>query len=384
MESFKKGLSLFAILLILPTNTLAFQAVAEEELIVTERVDEDFYATGGSVKILSDVDGDLSVAGAEIEINGKITKDVILLAGDAKISGSIDDDVHVAAGNVYMNSQVNGDAMIATGVFDMDNQSVIAGDLAIAAGEVKLNGNINGDVYGVMGKIYINGLIRGNLKLYDVSKIKFGPKGRINGDLIYSSPNQINAIQSENIEGKINYNAPLIDFTKKSPRSSIARAIGRFSFMNFLALLALGLFIVWGFKYYLVNATSVAYRQPFASFATGLFVVIFMPVLGLITLISGIGYLVSFVLFLTWLIVLIFGGVAGSATIGYWLMSPKKNTDFWRMYSAFALGALIYTLLTFVPFIGWITQFILSMIGIGAMGIYEMELGKLLRKKKLI
>lgn len=384
MKLFQKTFLLLVALALLPLNTLAFQAAAEEELVINGVISDDFYGAGGTVQINSNIDGDATIAGGEINSSAKISKDAILLGGEIRLTGDVEDDAHLAAGNIYVNSRISGDAMMAAGTINIESNSVIAGDLMVAAGEVRITGEVQGNLYAAVDKIYIDGVINGNTIFYGGTDIQFGDNGRVNGNLNYEAIEENKSINPQKVGGSINYEAIETYHPNKDKQNAIQNLVARFSFVGFLAILILGLFAIWGFKYYLINAAKVAHDQPFASFGSGLFVVILTPVIALLLLITGIGYLASLFLFTTWAMILILMGTAASLVIGFKLMPPKKEADFWRLYSAFALGALIYSLLIFVPYAGWAAQFILSTMGIGAMGLYEMELGKLLRKKKLV
>lgn len=384
MNSFQKTLFLLVGLLILPFNSLAFQANAGENLVVTESVTDDFYGAGASVQVNADIQGDLTVAGGDVSISGKVEKDLITFGGDVRIDSDIEDDLHAAGGNLYISSQVNGDAMVAGGTITIEPGSSIGGDLLVAGGDLKINGEVQGNFYGAIDHVYIDGVISGNVKLYGVGTIEMGPNGRINGNINYSATEASSTINSQTVGGAINFEAIEKKQRAEYSTNSLSHLTSKFPFFSFIALLIFGLFAVWTFKYYLVNAIKQAYEQSLASFGSGLFIIILTPILAILALLTGIGYLVSFALFLMWLAVLLFAGLAGSAVIGFKILPPKKEMDFWRLYAAFAIGALIYTLLGYIPYVGYAAQFVISSIGVGAMALYEMELGKLLKEKKLI
>ena len=95
-------------------------------------------------------------------------------------------------------------------------------------------------------------------------------------------------------------------------------------------------------------------------------------------------FLSALILMALWLIALFVAKLIASLMIGMKIIPVKDKHGFLRVFGVFALGALIFMLLTLIPVIGWVLKFILVLMGLGAIALYEMGLFKGLRKKKMI
>ena len=381
-------LPLVAILLI-PALAFAADFKAGEEVTTTKTVNDDFYVAGGSVQVESDVNGDLMMAGGRLFVDSNILEDLMLAGGDIILQGNVGGDARLFAGNITVNAPVKDDLIIGGGNITLSNKSSVGGDLIFGGGNVMINGPVNGNVLAGGGNVYINNTIKGNVKLFDVDKLTFGPKGKIMGNLDYKSAKVAKTADKKDVDkktvlGEIKHSPRAAVMTKKEARDVMTGLITGITIIKFLSLLFLGLFFVWGLRFYMQKGVGTSYEYPFKSFGIGFAIIILTPIVAFIFLITGIGYLVSLLLMMFWVMALICGKLMAASIIGMKIVQVKDKSGFLRTYGAFALGLLIFTALTFVPFIGWLAKFILLCIALGAMAIYETGLFAEMRKKKKI
>ena len=134
----------------------------------------------------------------------------------------------------------------------------------------------------------------------------------------------------------------------------------------------------------MINSAKTVYKKPFASLGIGFLILILPPILAVLFLITGIGWPFFFILIASWLIALYVAKLIAVLIISLKLVPVKDKSSFVRAYGAFALGALILILLMLIPIVGWIIEFILVVMGLGALTLYGTGLFKDLRKKKLV
>ena len=367
---------------ILPTLAFALNFEVGEEIFSTETINDDYYGAGGTVQMQSDVNGDLMMAGGKLSIDSTVSQDLTLAGGDIIVSGEVGDDARIGGGNVTINSTVKDDLIVGGGNVELGSNGFVGGNFIFGAGNVIINGIVNGNLQGSAGNVYINNEIKGNVKLLGVENVRFGPNGKVLGNFFYRSPKISETVNKETVKGEIEFKLAEI------PEEKI-KAIGRglvagFSIFHFLSLLFAGLILIWIFRFYMINTVQTAYSASLKSIGVGLLILILTPIVAVLFLITTIGWPFFLILMALWLIALFIAKLIAIMMIGMKIIKVNIKSGFGRTYGAFALGALIFMLLTLIPVIGWVLKFILVLMGLGAITLYEMGLFKGLRKKKMI
>lgn len=381
-----KKILFFALLALLLIPSLAFALNFEvgDEVYLSDVINDDFYAAGGTLQIESQVNGDLVVAGGKININSVISQDLTLGGGDISVRGEVGDDARIVGGNIKIYSTIKDDLLVGGGNIELMKNSFVGGDFIFGGGNIVINGAINGNVRGRGGNLAINNTVTGNVELYGVENVKFGPAGKVMGSFIYTSPTESSHVNSNTVKGFIDYKTSSPIFDADGIGLIFAGIIAGFSILWILSLLFIGLFFVWILRFYMTRVSETAYENPLKGFGIGFLILVVTPIVALIFLITGIGAPIAFILMLFWILAIFFGKLMAISMIGLKLVKVKDKSSFLRAYGAFAAGVLIYTILGFIPIIGWVAKFLLVMMGIGAMAIYEKGLFYSLRKKKLI
>jgi len=381
----KKIIGLIALaLFLIPTLTFATTFRAAEEVHINETVSDDIYVAGGAVRLTADVDGDVFIVGGQVSIDSVISQDLTITAGDITIRGRMNDDVRVGGGDITIDAFIKDDLIIGAGNIEFTSSSGVGGDVTLGGGNVVVNGPLNGDLIGGVGNLVINNEIRGNVKLLSVDKLQFGPKGRILGDLTYRHTTPFESITNETVAGNINYKAIEKVVSGEAVRGFGWAVIAGFSLYKFLSLLFVGLFFIWILRFFMTNTVQIAYKSPLKSLGIGILVLIVTPIVGALFLVSAIGIPISFLLFLLWLLILFVGKLIAIMMVGMKLVKVDDKSSFLRTYGAYALGTVIVMILVMIPVVGWILKFLLGLIGVGAIAMFELEACRFLRKKKLV
>ena len=378
----KKILSILAGLILIPTTAFAFHFQSGDELYINEAINDDAYMAGGMVRVEENINGDLVAAGGSLTLNGDVSEDLTLASGDITVNGAVGGDARLAGGNIKINSVIGDDLLVGSGNLELGKNSVIGGDFIFGSGNVLMNGIINGDIKGAGGSIYINGEINGDVNLSEVEQVKFGPEGKITGNLSYSSEKQLE-IEEGVVGGEISYKGRSTISSDDAEWISKSFFAG-FSIFKLFSMLLFGLFLVWLFHRYSINAFDHTLKSPLRNLGMGLLFVILMPIVALIFLISIIGIPITAVIVMIFAISLIIAKVFAALLIGWKIIPMKSKSSFGRMYGGYALGTFIYVALGLIPFAGWLLQALLILVALGGMMSYEQELFQHLRKKKLI
>jgi cytoskeletal protein CcmA (bactofilin family) len=376
----KFSLILILSLLIFPLSASAASFQADEKLVVNQAVSDDAYIAGETVLISENVDGDLFVGAGDVVVSANVSEDLFIAGGNVMIEGTIGGDVRLLGGNVAINGSVGGDLLLAGGDIVLGQGSRISGDMIVGGGRIRMSGAVNGNVLGGAGDILLNGPIQGDVRLFNVETLTVGPNASVNGNFKYKSP-RANENLPNVVRGEIQYKEKKVTPSKDwEPQKLLAG----FSVYGLLALLFIGLFLIWFFRYFGFQVASVAYESPLKSLGVGLLILILTPIVFAILLVTIIGIPAALILIVSWIILLYIGKVYASVIIGFKLLRIDEKSGFWRSYGSFALGALVFTAIGFIPFIGFIAKCLLVLVAIGAMCLYKIDLLSQLNKKKLI
>lgn len=384
MKSKFLSASLFSGLLIFPLFAYALNFETGEKLSSSETVNDDYYAFGGEIHITSDVNGDLIAAGGQLNVDSQISQDLAAAGGEIILNGEVKDDARLAGGNVTVNALIKDDLILAGGNVILGPTGFVGGDFITAGGSIQVHGAVNGNLTGRGGSIYINNVINGNVELASVDELSFGPEGKVMGNLTYKSPNPGKNADEKTVMGEIIYEPAESAVSNEDVKSILQGILLGFSLFKLLSILFIGLFFVWIFRFLGTKSVETLYKSSLKSFGIGFLVAFVTPLAALISLLTGIGFSLSFVLGLLWILALILGKLVAVLMLGMLIVRLKDSSGFLRVYGAYTLGALIYTAFGLIPFVGWVFNFLLVILGIGALTLYKIRLFEALRKEKKI
>ena len=345
-------LKLFAValaLFIVPLIALAaeFEFGDESGLAASQTIQNDLYIAGGTVTISGDVRGDVYTGGGTIIINGSITQDLVAAGGTITIFGNTGDDVRAAGGTLVIDGSVGGD--------------VVAG-----GGTIHINGPVEGDIRIGAGDVYLNAPIRGRVEI-DADKLTIGSKAVIYGDLTYRSRHEATIENGAQVLGTLNYEPRNFEKGRKFMGKFGSGIWALFTVVKFFMILAGALIIGLFFRRYMTELTGRVYDKALAEFGRGFAFLVLLPISSVILLFTIIGAplgilgLVSFVGGLIF-ICLIAPVVLGSL-LHKWITKGQALKVNWK---TILLGVAIFSLLTFIPILGWIAQFVLVLATLGA------------------
>lgn len=367
---------------ILPALAFAINFEVGEEIFSSETINDDYYAAGETIQMESDVNGDVIAGGSNIVIDSTISQDLALVGVNIVIRGEVGDDARLAGGNIIISSIIKDDLIIGAGDIKLTDTGFVGGDFIFGGNSVLIDGMINGNVLASAGNIYINNEIKGNVKLFNVKSVEFGPNGKVLGNFSYRSSEQSEDVNEKTVKGEIEYNA--IKIKEKEMLAIGWGLLAGFSIFNLLTILLVGLILLALFRFCITNTVQKAYKKPLQSVGLGFLILIVTPIVAILTLVTVIGYPFFLILIPLWLIFIYIAKFTAMMMIGMKIIKLKDSDGFLKTFGTFIIGALIFILLTIIPIVGWILKFILVLMGLGAITLYKMELFRGLRKKKLV
>ncbi len=379
----KKLLALLALILI-PSLTFAYSFETGEEVLLNNPINNDLYSAGGLVQLTRDVQGDAYIAGGKVDIDANVQEDLVATGGDLTFIGDIGGDARIAGGNIRITANIDEDLFAAGGNIDILGDSTIGEDLTVASGTLTFNGVLEGNLKAATEAVIINGVINGSADISTAKDISFGPDAKINGDLTYSSAEEMESIPEGVVAGEVTYTEKEILLTEEEARKIGKGILAGISISRILSMLFAGLFLIWLLRFFDHNTVQIALNSTFKSLGVGFLFLVLTPIAAFIFLVSAVGMPLSAILVASYFILLYIGKLIAALIIGMKLIKVTEKDSFLRVYGAYALGVVIFVLISPIPYIGWILKLLLTLIGIGALILYELELYRMLHKKKMV
>jgi len=290
----------------------------------------------GPDETVSDID---AVAGT-IHVQGTVTGDISGFAGTVIIDGIVEGDVDIAAGNVEVRGTISGDLSAASGNIYLYEGSTIGGELTATAGSVVLNGQVGGTAQ-VVGET-----------------IELGESASLEQSLVYNGNLGGN---TEAVAGDITRDTTLGigEFSDIQPFVSWFFAVS-----IFVLNLLFGVFLLGLFPRFSDTVLGTIRGQPARTALIGLVGVVGIPTVLLVTALTVIGLPITLVGTVAFFLIAWAGLMYGRIALGMWILSLVDITNRWL---GLLLGLLLGTILWEIPYVGGPSNFVLLLLGTGAL-----------------
>lgn len=282
---------------------------------------------------------DLTAIAGTVIVQGTVNGDLTAIAGNVHIAGTVNGDVEAMAGNVRITGSVVGGVTVFGGNVLVGESGTIGRTLDAAAGEVEINGTIQGDATIGAGRISLGpaALITGNLE-YNAGSLERHPESRVTGS--------IERVESADVAG-----GPL------APNWAT-------SLYGFLTTLLLGVILLLAFPRFSRRVATRVADDPLTSGGVGLVALIVGPILLVLLAITIIGIPLALLGAFLFALLVWIGNLYGIYSVGGWLLSFADVDNRWV---ALLFGLLLVALLSPIPLVGGIVQFLLLLLGLGAL-----------------
>lgn len=396
-----------------------------EEVIIgpEEVIGDDLYVGAGTIRVDGTIKGDLVAAGGEIIVNGAVEGDLIAAGGYITINGDVEDDARIAGGTLTLgpNAWIGDDVFAAGYSFDAAAGSTIGGSLFLGGYQARLAGKVEEDVHGGMGALEITGRIGGNVKVNvgepdpDFERmlpflqmwtpapmiapgLRVAKGAEIGGQLTYTSGSQGEIAPEAEIAGGIVYQTPVpppVEEAKVVTPQQVALNWFLDHLRRFIALLVVGLILVWIVPGPMREAAKALQTRPWGSLGWGVLVVIFVciavPIVAfaaivlalifgglgfgsVVVSITGLGLLANATIIVAFLVAVAFITKAvvsfqlGRLILGR-IREPWGASRVWPL----VLGVVLFSIVRAIPILGWWIGLIVTLFGLGALWLMGWE-----------
>ncbi len=376
-----KKILLFSALLGTYQTSRAFRMEWGQTVIISKPLYEDLYIAGGDVTINAPVYGDVIVAGGTLNLNDTITNDLLLAGGTVNINGYVGDDIRCAGGRLHVLKNIGGDLVIAGGRIEVAKNAVIYGGLMSSGGELVIDGTIGNTVKINAGKLTFNGkalkdfeshsdklLMNGTVSgptVLAARSMTIGPSAEFGDNVRYWSRKSTVDFKQSIKNGKATYDSSLRIKGKDWYYLGRTTALGLIWYLGtaFLFLMI----IQYLFSSTLRKAGDTVARSMSKSLLWGFLFVIGMPLAILLLLVTVIGIPVGLILIFTYVGILILATVTAALVMANWYnLKFETNWNFWQIVGSAFVFFILFKLISFTPFLGWLIMMGIAFIAFGS------------------
>ena len=365
------------LLLFFITSPLAYGAVYDsgERVSLSSGVSvrDNFYAGGGEITISDNVLKDLVIAGADVSITGDVGDDLLAGGGSVQVFGDVSGDARIGGGSLTLSSNVYGDLLAGGGVVNVLPTSVIYKDAIIGGGRVVIGGDVKGDLVLGAEDVVISGEVFGDIDARVSGNFVIEDGAVIHGDLTYFARKDVRIEDGASVLGNVTLNKMEISsvigdydiFAK-----GIFTVISVFLFVKLLALLFIGLLLVWLLKKFSSEVVQASLKNIWRELLRGFIVLIIVPALAVLFLLTIIGSVASVLLLVVYVLLLVMASIYSGIVLGGMVFkyAMKQKTITVNMTSALT-GILLLYVIGLVPFVGWIIQCFFFLVTLGGVSI---------------
>jgi len=321
-----------------------------------EPVSEDQYVTSTSALIEGTIDGDLTVFSGSLTISGSVTGNVtVFSAGSVTVeeSGVIGGSLNGAATSVSIAGIVVSDVFVAAGATVVEDSGSVGRDVMGFGGTVRIDGSVGRDVRGRSYRMTVDGAVEGDVDVAAQS-LAIASTAVIGGDVLYRSSSEASISDSASIGGTVTQLPSQSNFLY-----GIVLTIA--NIVSFLGFIVAGLIVLWLARSTGSRAVGSMLTKPLRSFLVGVATVIVLPVLIGFLAITLVGIPVAIILLAIAVILFVVGAVPAVTALGHLILVKRGG-----LFGAFLVGAVVWRLSIFIPWVGPFLFLIALVWGVGA------------------
>ena len=334
---------------------------------VQAEVPPDLFLLQDSVKIEQPVLGDALLAGSEVTVDAEVAQDLLIMGQGVTVASPVLGDVRALAGDIMLNGRIGGNATIMAGSVAVGKLGSIVGNLTVWSATLDIQGDVAGNVSFRGSSLTLGGRVNGDVETGEIKEIHWQPGARILGDLKYQATRPLN-LPVDLVAGNIIY----------EPATSSALLPGAISWfwelVWFFAAIAFGLIMINFFARPIREINILMVQKPVKIVFLGLAAIIFLPIIGVLLMLTFIGIPLGLITLSAWLLLMYVAPLLVAIIYGkIFLYTFLKNRESVKNISAIwflVIGLVILKIIFLVPWLGGLIEFITILWGLGGLVQY--------------
>ncbi len=345
---------------------------AGERVHVKGQILGDLFFLGKSVRVDGAVSGDLVVGLQDLMLRGDIQGDIWAAGQYLRLAGHTRGDLRCAGQRLEIQGEVDGNTLFLGQEFHLAGDGMVGKNLGLAVQEGLLSGKIAGNLIGAADKLIISGEVMGNVDV-TVRKITLEETAVIHGFLHYKSEEEAVLAPGAKVGGGVQRTQP--EQEDLTPQLTAERweeakegllSFGRVvSWLLMLGFLAVGILWLLMFPRQSTEAADTFNTRPLACLGLGFALLVATPVAALLLFLTLIGLPAGSLLLGGYVILLYLCPIPVALWLGKRLLRLLRFSEHPHLILAFVIGAILLRLLFLVPWIGFLTGFLTTVVGLG-------------------
>lgn len=330
-------------------------AGSEVTLAKDQTIDASYYAAGETLIINGTVKGDLYCAGTSVEVNGTVEGDVLCAAQDLRVEGTVEGDVRVAGQTVTVAGDVERSVTVMGQTIELGGK--VGRDATLTGQTMRVTGEVGRDTVIAGERLVVSGSVGRNVQMTGEStSLRDG--ANIGGSVAYTSNNDAEVESGAVVSGEIvRQDPPQSESVEVGPMAWVAAALFAFIF-----LLPIGVVYIAFAPRAAGSAVEYVRRKTLITAGLGFLSLFLVPFVAIALIVTVIGLPLGVMLFMLWAMALPVAFVIGAYTVGAWITAVDVDHSSMRKFLAMLVGLLLFILLSFLPYVGWVIT-LLAMIG---------------------
>ena len=339
----------------------------------------DSFTAGSTITQTYDASGDIFTAGEVVTISGQSGGDVHVAGMDLDVGTNAAADLYAAGATVTIRANVADDVTAMGYSIRLSPNASVGGNARLLGRAIVIDAPIAGALTAAAGEVTLNSVVRGDVRI-TAESISFGPDAQILGQLVYASEEEMRiperVIPADRVRHEVWTKGPMWDDMRRGWEEAEMPMLPTFITVFSAFLITLAFFVVIG-SIFLTFAPGPVSRmrreiadRPGHIFLLGILGLSMLFGLVPITALTIIG--IPFVPFAVLLIVVawtlgyLLAAYAIAMRVMAWMGGPSNPALLIRLL-VMAVAVCAVTLLNFIPFVGWIINYTLVLLGVGGM-----------------
>ncbi|MGZ8154970.1 MAG: bactofilin family protein [Burkholderiales bacterium] len=322
------------------------------------------YMAGAEVHVDRAINRDLVAAAGRIQVDQPIAGDAVFGAGALDVHATIGEGLRAAGGVITLNGRVHGDVLLVGGHIEVGPMAEVHGEAWIAGSRVTVSGRSLSGLKLYAREITIAGEIHGPLELSG-RDIQVLATARIYGDLVYSSSQEIRIDPAAVVSGQV---------TRATNTTSISNPLAEIPILKALrpllltGLLVTGLLLCALFPRFTEHASALMRHSPVRTLGLGTALFFSVPPVAVLLIITIIGIPIGIALGAFHAVALLAAYLVSCYFVGDALARVVRHVPHSRgaRMGLLAIGLLVLTFVTTVPYVGPLVLLLALIAGLGA------------------
>lgn len=330
----------------------------------TKTIEDDLILAANNVRIGGVVQGDVIFGSRSIVHNGKITGSLNGACQNVRILGEVGGSVRAFCQNNNIEGTIGRNLINFSQTLNIRPSGKINGDVTSFCAEMTIDGEVGRNVKCGAGTVIISGTIQGDVDL-EADEISIMPTAKILGNFKYKSREEARVEQGAQISGETEW-TEIEPKEKKKKVFLTATTKMVIRILLLLAAIVTGLILLLISKNFVKGAKRAVTESFLKSLGLGFICMICIPIAGVILLVTVIGIPIAIISLFVYLILFYIAKIFVGIAFGEKILSGFKKGKEAPLGWSLIVGLIIISILTSIPYLGWIVYLAVVFVGFGA------------------